>query len=164
MGADLLVTVSNFKINPHISNSLILFIILKTNYYLTVVNKVMDCFECKEKTCFQLTTNAPCVITQYVSRWLPATMARFRGRVMSCVIWGGQSGAVAGFLRVLRFSFSLISTTSYGAGTIFQKVADVPSGLSSTPPPKYFVAWVRQRTILTERLPLVSEVSANFCW
>jgi hypothetical protein len=26
------------------------------------------------------------------------------------------------------------------------------------------VAWVRKRTITTERPPLVGEVSANFCW
>jgi hypothetical protein len=42
-------------------------------------------------------------IAQTVSRWLPTAAARVRARVWSCGICGGQSGAVAGFLRVLRF-------------------------------------------------------------
>jgi ribosomal protein S14 len=39
---------------------------------------------------------------QAVSRWLPTAAARVRARV-SCGICGGQRGARAGFLRVLRF-------------------------------------------------------------
>jgi hypothetical protein len=42
-------------------------------------------------------------IAQAVSRWLPAAVARVQTRVWSSGICGGQSGAGAGFLRVLRF-------------------------------------------------------------
>jgi hypothetical protein len=42
-------------------------------------------------------------IAQAVSRWLPTAAARVRARVWSRGICGGQSGAGAGFLRVLRF-------------------------------------------------------------
>jgi hypothetical protein len=42
-------------------------------------------------------------IAQPVSRWLPTAAARVRSRVWSSGISGGQSGAGAGFLRVLRF-------------------------------------------------------------
>jgi hypothetical protein len=61
---------------------------------------------------------------------------------MSCGICGGQSGTGAGFLRVLRFPLPIpipltaphSSSSSFDAGTIGQLVADVPSGLSLTPP------------------------------
>jgi hypothetical protein len=42
-------------------------------------------------------------IAQAVSRWLPTAAARVRARVWSSEICGGQSGAGADFLRVLRF-------------------------------------------------------------
>jgi hypothetical protein len=42
-------------------------------------------------------------IAQAVSRWLPTAAARVRARVWSCGFCAGQSGAGAGFLRVLRF-------------------------------------------------------------
>jgi hypothetical protein len=42
-------------------------------------------------------------IAQAVSRWLPTAAARVQNRVWSCGICGEQSGAGAGFLRVLRF-------------------------------------------------------------
>jgi hypothetical protein len=42
-------------------------------------------------------------IAQAVSRWLPTAAARVRSRVWSSGIYGGQSGAGASFLRVLRF-------------------------------------------------------------
>jgi hypothetical protein len=42
-------------------------------------------------------------IAQAVSRWLPTPAARVRARVWSSGICGGQSGAGAGFLRVLLF-------------------------------------------------------------
>jgi hypothetical protein len=42
-------------------------------------------------------------IAQAVSRWLPTAAARVRARVWSSWICGGQNGAGAGFLRVLRF-------------------------------------------------------------
>jgi hypothetical protein len=46
-------------------------------------------------------------IAQAVRRWLPTAAARVRTRVRSCGICGGQSGAGAGFLRVLRFPLSI---------------------------------------------------------
>jgi hypothetical protein len=42
-------------------------------------------------------------IAQAVSRWLPTAAARVRSQVWSSGICDGQSGAGAGFLRVLRF-------------------------------------------------------------
>jgi hypothetical protein len=71
---------------------------------------------------------------QAVSRGLPTAAARVRAQVR-------QSGNGAGFLRVLRFPLPiLIPPTaphyhlSSETGTIGQLVADVPSGLSLTPP------------------------------
>jgi hypothetical protein len=43
------------------------------------------------------------VIAQAVSRWLPTAAARVQTRVWPSGICGGQIGAGAGFLRVLRF-------------------------------------------------------------
>jgi hypothetical protein len=87
---------------------------------------------------------SPCgrAIAQAVSRRLPTSAARLRAQVRSCGICGGQSGTEAGFLRVLRFPLQILippaaphSTSSINrAGTIGQLVADVPSGLSRTPP------------------------------
>jgi hypothetical protein len=42
-------------------------------------------------------------IAQVVSRWLPTAAARVQVGVWSCGISGGQNGAEADFLRVLRF-------------------------------------------------------------
>jgi hypothetical protein len=50
-----------------------------------------------------LTTACDRAIAQAVTRWLPTAAARVRARVWSSGICGGQSGAGAGFLRVLRF-------------------------------------------------------------
>jgi hypothetical protein len=47
-------------------------------------------------------------IAQAVSRWLPTAAARVRARVWSSGICGGQSGAEAGFLRVLRFPLPIL--------------------------------------------------------
>jgi hypothetical protein len=75
-----------------------------------------------------------------VSRRLPTAAARVRAQVRSCGICGGRSGAGAGFLRVLRFLLPILirpiapQSPSSGAGTIGQLVADIPSGLSLTPP------------------------------
>jgi hypothetical protein len=44
---------------------------------------------------------------QAVKRRLPTAAARIRARVRSYGICGGQSGAGAGFLRVLRFSLPI---------------------------------------------------------
>jgi hypothetical protein len=42
-------------------------------------------------------------IAEVVSRWFPTAALRVRARVWSRGICGGQSGAEAGFLRVLQF-------------------------------------------------------------
>jgi hypothetical protein len=82
-------------------------------------------------------------IPQAVSRWIPTAAARVRARgLVICGICGGQSGAGAGFFRVLRFPLPIFippnspSSQSPGAGTIGHSVADVPSGpsMDSTPP------------------------------
>jgi hypothetical protein len=44
---------------------------------------------------------------QAVSLWLSTAAARVRSRVCSSGICGGQSGAGAGFLRVLRFPLAI---------------------------------------------------------
>jgi hypothetical protein len=64
-------------------------------------------------------------IADAVSRWLPTAEARVQFRIWSSGIYGGQSGAGAGFLRVLRFPLPFIppnspSSQSPGAGTIGQ--------------------------------------------
>jgi hypothetical protein len=64
-------------------------------------------------------------IAEAVSRWLPTAAARVQSRVLSSGICFGQSGAGAGFLRVLRFPLPFIppnspSSQSPGAGTIGQ--------------------------------------------
>jgi hypothetical protein len=76
-------------------------------------------------------------IAQAVSRWLPTAAAR----VWSCGICGGQSGAGAGFLRVLRFPLPIFippiapqSPSSIIWGLYNRpEMAAVPSGLSPTP-------------------------------
>jgi hypothetical protein len=80
-------------------------------------------------------------MAQVLSRCLPTAAARVRARVMSCGIYGGQSGTGTGFLRVLVFPLPILipptapHLPSSGAGTIGQLVADVPSGFSLTPMP-----------------------------
>jgi hypothetical protein len=64
-------------------------------------------------------------IAKAVSRWLPTAAARVQPRVWSSGICGGQSGAGAGFLRVLQFPLPFFppnspSSQSPGAGTIGQ--------------------------------------------
>jgi hypothetical protein len=53
-------------------------------------------------------------IAEAVSRWLPTAAARVRARVWQVVFCGGQSGAGAGFLRILWFPLpkSFIPPTS----------------------------------------------------
>jgi hypothetical protein len=74
-----------------------------------------------------------------VSRRLPTAAVRVRAQVRSYVIYGGQSGTGAGFLRVLRFPRRILipptdpnSSSIIRGGTIGQLVAVVPSGLSLT--------------------------------
>jgi hypothetical protein len=73
---------------------------------------------------------------------LPTAAAGARAQVRSCVICSGQSGTGVGFLRVLRFPLPILipptapQSPSYEAGRIGHLMADVPSGLSLTPPKK----------------------------
>jgi hypothetical protein len=80
-------------------------------------------------------------IAQAVNRWLPTAAARVRTQVWSCGICGGQSGAGASFLRVLRVPLPIFippvapqSPSSIIWGLYNRpEVAAVPSGLSLTP-------------------------------
>jgi hypothetical protein len=80
-------------------------------------------------------------IAQAVSCWLPTAAARVQARVWSCGICGGQSGAGAGILRVLRFPLPIFippiapqSPPSIIWGWYNRpEVAAVPSGLSPIP-------------------------------
>jgi hypothetical protein len=73
--------------------------------------------------------------------WLPTVVARVRARIWSCGICDGQSGAGAGFLRVLRFPLpiSIPPIAPQSSSSIIwglynrPEVAAVRSGLSSTP-------------------------------
>jgi hypothetical protein len=53
--------------------------------------------------CMSSTDMSGRAIAQAVSPYLPTAAARVRAQVWSCGICGGQSGAGAGFLRVLWF-------------------------------------------------------------
>jgi hypothetical protein len=68
---------------------------------------------------------------QAVSNWLPTAAARVRARVWPSRICGGQSGAGAGFLRVLRFPPPIFIPPNSPSSQSFGSVADVPSGPSS---------------------------------
>jgi hypothetical protein len=69
-----------------------------------------------------------------VSRRFPTAAFRVR----ACGICGGQSGIGAGFLRVFRLPLPILillhTHPSFGAGRICQILADIPRGLSPTPP------------------------------
>jgi hypothetical protein len=87
------------------------------------------------------TINCGRAIAQAVSRWLSTAAARIRARVWSCGICGGQSGAEAGFLRVLRFPLPIFfhqllpqppSSIMWGLYNR-SEVAAVPTGPSPTP-------------------------------
>jgi hypothetical protein len=81
-------------------------------------------------------------IAQAVSRWLPTAAARVRARVWSSGICGGQSGARAGFLRVLRFPLPIfippIAPQSPCTIGLYNRpeVAAVPGDVSPTPQKK----------------------------
>jgi hypothetical protein len=80
-------------------------------------------------------------IAQAVSRWLPTAAARVRARIWLYGICGGQSGAGAVFLRVLRFALPILippiapqSPSSVIWGWYNKPVvAAIPSGLTLTP-------------------------------
>jgi hypothetical protein len=74
-------------------------------------------------------------IAQAVSRLLPTVAARVGVQVRSCGICGGRSGTGAGFPCQLLFHRLLHRHhLAYGAGTTGQLLADVPNGLTLTPP------------------------------
>jgi hypothetical protein len=52
-------------------------------------------------------------IAQAVSHWLPTAAARVRSRVWSSGICGGQIGAGAGSLRVLRFPLPIFIPSNF---------------------------------------------------
>jgi hypothetical protein len=60
------------------------------------------------------------VIAQAVSHWLPTMVAWVRSQVKSCGICGGQSGAGADFLWVLRFPLPILipPTASHSSSII----------------------------------------------
>jgi hypothetical protein len=78
------------------------------------------------------------VKAQAVSRQLPIAAAWVRTQVKSCGMCGGQRSTEVSFLSVLRLPLPILvpptAPHSSGAGTIGQLAADVPSGLSLTPP------------------------------
>jgi hypothetical protein len=80
-------------------------------------------------------------IAQAVSCWFPTAAARVRAQVWSSGICGGQSGAGAGFLRVLRFPLSIFIPPNSPSSSIIRGWYNRPfSGrrgpsLDSTPPP-----------------------------
>jgi hypothetical protein len=103
----------------------------------------------KSKTIF-LFNKIGRAIAQAVSHWLPTVAARVHARVWSCRICGGQSGAGAGFLQVLRFPLPIFippiapqSPSSIIWGLYDRpEVAAVPSGLSPTQLiKKYSIRW-----------------------
>jgi hypothetical protein len=123
-------------------------LMLKKNmkqYHAQLTNEVYEII-LRDKVIFSYTRNSLClreseaVIAQAVSRWLPTAAARVRAQVRSCGNCGGHNGTGAGFLRTLRFFLPIIippispHSSSTGAGTKGQTVADVPSELSLTPP------------------------------
>jgi hypothetical protein len=109
----------------------------KTNYTVSFYILDLD----KKLETLQILYTFGRATAQEVSRWLPTAAARVRARVWSCGICGGQSGAGAGFLQVLRFPLPIFipPIASQSPSSIIwglynrPEVAAVPSGLSPTP-------------------------------
>jgi hypothetical protein len=82
-----------------------------------------------------------CALVLAVSRWLHISLTRFRARIRSLEIYGGQNDTGACFLRVLGFPcwilFHLMLHTHHHPSSEVGKrdeiVAYVPSGLNLTP-------------------------------
>jgi hypothetical protein len=68
--------------------------------------------ELKCETNFLTLQSSGRAIAQAVSRRLPTAAARVLSQVNSCGICGGQSGAAAGFIRVLRFPLPILSPST----------------------------------------------------
>jgi hypothetical protein len=87
-------------------------------------------------------TEAGRAIAQAAIRLLPTAAVLVRAQVRLYALCGGQSSTGASFLGVVRFPPPILIPRllhthhhlSSGTGTIGQLVADVPSGLSLTPP------------------------------
>jgi hypothetical protein len=95
---------------------------------------------CLGQVAFEEAAPENSALAQVVIRRLPITAALVRSLTRSCGIYGGQGGTMAGCLGVLwfscQFSFNRLLHNhhlSAGNGTIGQRVADVPGGLSLTP-------------------------------
>jgi hypothetical protein len=77
-------------------------------------------------------------VAQTVSRWFPTAATRVRVQAKSFGICDGRNSTEEGFLRVLEFLLSILVppntpySSSSGAGTIGQLVANIQSGLSLT--------------------------------
>jgi hypothetical protein len=84
-------------------------------------------------------------IAQAVSHRLPTTAARVRAQIRSCCIWRWGKFSQENFGFPCQFSFHRLLHTrhhlSSGAGTRGQTAADVPSGLSLTPPHETKKKW-----------------------
>jgi hypothetical protein len=121
-----------------------------------------------------LTLQTGRAIAQARSRWFPTAAARVRSQVRSCGICGGQSGTGAGFFRVLRFLLPILipPTAPQSSSSIIRgwysrpTMADVPSGLSLTPPRE--TKKKRKLTKLTLQriqfqVQITAEISIRYC-
>jgi hypothetical protein len=103
----------NIKFNIKILHMIYTSLRIVSDHFLTFLKHVLSIFIGR-------------AIVQAVSHWLPTAAALVRARVWSSGICGGQSGAGAGFLRVLRFPLPIFippnspSSQSPGEGTIGQ--------------------------------------------
>jgi hypothetical protein len=111
--------------------------------YTNFINTIASVTDQNESQVYKFKGRIVRAIAQAVSRWLPTAAAPVQTRIWPSGICGGQSGAGAGFLRVLRFPLPIFITSnsptsqSPGASTIGHSVADVPSGSSLDSTPHY---------------------------
>jgi hypothetical protein len=84
---------------------------------------------------------------------LATAAARIQARVRSCGICGRQISTRTGFLPVPLVSHAISSTDSF---TLIEYQVD------SVSPQTNYMVWVRERTIPTERPPLVGEMIATW--
>jgi hypothetical protein len=72
-------------------------------------------------------------IARAVSRWLPTTAARVRAQVISCGIYGGQSGNGAGFLRIYRLPLQILNPPTAPYSSIIRGWYSRPNSCRRTP-------------------------------
>jgi hypothetical protein len=77
--------------------------LIRLCYYTLIIKKVKILNPALDINNLKLALHLGRAIAKAVSRWLPTAVVRVRFRVWSSGICGGQSGAGAGFLRVLQF-------------------------------------------------------------